>query len=59
MLLDGHQSLSQIILPLLKAWYSMREPPAELGRQLIGIARTSQGYSCRFPVLVLSLQLRS
>lgn len=45
MLLDGHQSLSQIILPLLKAWYGMREQAAELGRQLIAIARASQ--SCR------------
>jgi transposase len=45
MLLDGHQSLSRIILPLLKAWYGTREQAAELSRQLIAIARASQ--SCR------------
>jgi len=45
MLLDDHQPLSRIILPILKAWHSTREQAAELGRQLIAIARTSQ--SCR------------
>jgi transposase len=45
MLLDGHQPLSRIILPLLKAWYGTREQAAELSRQLIAIARASQ--SCR------------
>jgi transposase len=44
-LLDGNQALSEIILPLLKAWYGVREQAAELGRQLIAIARANQ--SCR------------
>lgn len=45
MLLDDHQSLSRIILPILKAWHSTREQAAELSRQLIAIARAS--HSCR------------
>jgi transposase len=45
MLLDGHAALSQIILPILKAWYGIREQAAGLSRQLIAVARESQ--SCR------------
>ena len=42
MLLDGHAALSQIILPILKAWYGIREQAAGLSRQLIAVARESQ-----------------
>jgi transposase len=60
LLLDGQDALSQIILPILKAWYGIREQAAGLSRQLIAVARTSQScrLSCRFLVSAWSLQHR-
>ncbi|NTI78754.1 IS110 family transposase [Rhizobium rhizogenes] len=40
-LLDGHDSLARIILPLLDAWRDIRRHAAELDRQLVLAARQS------------------
>jgi transposase len=41
MLLEGDEALSQVILPILSAWQSLRSQAAELSRQLIAAARQS------------------
>jgi transposase len=42
MLLEGEEALSQVILPILSAWQSLRSQAADLSRQLIAAARQSQ-----------------
>ncbi len=42
MLLEGDEALSQVILPILSAWQSLRSQAADLSRQLIAAARQSQ-----------------
>ncbi|AVA25343.1 IS110 family transposase [Rhizobium sp. NXC24] len=41
-LLDGNAELAKIILPLLEAWHDIRKRAADLGRQLLIVARGSQ-----------------
>jgi transposase len=41
MLLKGDEALSQVILPILSAWQSLRSQAADLTRQLIAAARQS------------------
>ncbi|ASY62963.1 Mobile element protein [Sinorhizobium sojae CCBAU 05684] len=41
-LLEGNDGLAKIILPLLEAWYDMRNRVAGLDRQLLTVARESQ-----------------
>lgn len=41
-LLDGNVELAKIILPLLEAWYDIRKRAADLGRQLLIVARRSE-----------------
>ncbi len=41
-LLDGNAELAKIILPLLEAWHDIRKRAADLGRQLLIMARGSQ-----------------
>ncbi|NRP75831.1 hypothetical protein ILFOPFJJ_06754 [Ensifer psoraleae] len=41
-LLDGTVELAKIILPLLEAWHDIRKRAANLGRQLLIVARESQ-----------------
>ncbi|APO74819.1 IS110 family insertion sequence transposase protein [Rhizobium etli 8C-3] len=41
-LLDGNTELAKIILPLLEAWHDIRKRAADLGRQLLIVARASQ-----------------
>jgi transposase len=45
LLLADHEGLASIILPVLEAWRSVRVRAADLGRQLLAIARGSR--SCR------------
>jgi transposase len=42
MLREGDEALSQVILPILSAWQSLRSQAADLSRQLIAAARQSQ-----------------
>lgn len=41
-LLDGNNELAKIILPLLEAWHDIRKRAADLGRQLLIVARRSE-----------------
>jgi transposase len=41
-LLDGNNELAKIILPLLEAWHDIRKRAADLGRQLLIVARESE-----------------
>lgn len=41
-LLEGNDRLAKIILPLLEAWYDMRNRVAGLDRQLLTVARENQ-----------------
>lgn len=41
-LLDGNNELAKIILPLLEAWHDIRKRAADLGRQLLIVARGSE-----------------
>lgn len=41
-LLDGNNELAKIILPLLEAWHDIRKRAADLGRQLLMVARGSE-----------------
>lgn len=41
-LLNSHENLARIILPLLDAWRDIRKRAAELDHQLVGAARRSQ-----------------
>jgi transposase len=41
-LLDGNNELAKIILPLLEAWHDIRKRAADLGRQLLIVARQSE-----------------
>jgi transposase len=41
MLLAGDEALSQVILPILNAWQSLRSQAADLSYQLIATARQS------------------
>lgn len=41
-LLDGNNELAKVILPLLEAWHDIRKRAADLGRQLLIVARRSE-----------------
>lgn len=41
-LLAGYSNLEQVLLPLLEAWITVRSRAAELGRQLLHLARRSK-----------------